>query len=100
MVNIELLLVSVLRSLVEVAGFFLLGQGLLYVLAGTSREKNVVYQIFRVVTNPVVKAARFITPKQVVDRHVPVVAFFLLFWMWIALAYARRVICVADALVC
>lgn len=100
MVNIELLLVSVLRSLVEVAGFFLLGQGLLYVLAGASREKNVVYQIFRVVTNPVVKAARFITPKQVVDRHVPVVAFFLLFWMWIALAYARRVICVADALVC
>ncbi|MDQ5946284.1 MAG: hypothetical protein QG619_1707, partial [Pseudomonadota bacterium] len=70
MVNIELLLVSVLRSLVEVAGFFLLGQGLLYVLAGASREKNVVYQIFRVVTNPVVKAARFITPKQVVDRHV------------------------------
>lgn len=100
MVNIELLLVSVLRSLVEVAGFFLLGQGLLYLLAGVSREKNVVYQIFCIVTNPVVKAARFITPKQVVDRHVPVVAFFLLFWLWIALAYARQVICTADGLAC
>ena len=69
MVNIELLLVSVLRSLVEVAGCFLLGQGLLYLLAGASREKNVVYQLFRVVTNPVVKITRFITPKQIEDRH-------------------------------
>lgn len=100
MVNTELLLVSVLRTLVEVAGFFLLGQGLLYVLAGASRERNAVYQLFRVITNPVVRMVRYITPKQVVDRHVPVVAFFLLFWLWIALAYARRVICVADGLVC
>ncbi len=100
MVNIELLIVSVLRSLVEVAGCFLLGQGLLYLLAGASREKNVVYQLFRVVTNPVVKMTRVITPKQIEDRHVPVVAFFLLFWLWIALAYARQVICVADGLAC
>ena len=100
MVNTELLLVSVFRSLVEVAGFFLLGQGLLYLLAGASREKNAVYQLFRVVTGPVVKMTRFITPKQVVDRHVPVVAFFLLFWLWIALAYARQVICAADGLAC
>ncbi|MCK6406009.1 MAG: hypothetical protein L6Q60_08325 [Rhodocyclaceae bacterium] len=100
MVNIELLLVSVLRALVEVAGFFLIGQALLYVLAGNSREKNAVYQLFRVITGPVVKAARFITPKQIVDKHVPVVAFFLLFWLWIGLAYLRRVICVADGLAC
>lgn len=100
MVNIDLLLVSVLRALVEVAGFFLLGQGVLYVLAGASREKNAIYLLFRLITSPVVKSVRFITPKQIVDKHVPVVAFFLLFWMWIALAYARRGICVADGLVC
>lgn len=100
MVNIELLLVSGVRTLVEVAGFFLLGQGLLYVLAGASRERNAVYLLFRVITHPVVRMVRYITPKQVVDRHVPVVAFFLLFWLWIALAYARRVICVADGLAC
>ena len=56
--------------------------------------------MFSRITNPVVKAVRFITPKQVVDKHVPVVAFFLLFWLWIALAYAGRGICVADGLVC
>lgn len=100
MVNTELLLVSVLRSLVEVAGFFLLGQGLLYVLAGASREKNGVYLLFRIVTRPVLRIVRFITPRQVIDRHIPFVAFFLLFWLWIALAYARRVVCVANGLAC
>lgn len=100
MVNTELLLVSVLRSLVEVAGFFLLGQGLLYVLAGASREKNGVYLLFRIVTRPVLRIVRFITPRQVIDRHIPFVAFFLLFWLWIALAYARRVVCVTNGLAC
>mgnify|MGYP001343484053 CR=1 FL=1 len=100
MVNIDLLIVSVLRALVEVAGFFLLGQGLLYVLAGGTREKNAIYLLFRLITSPVVKAIRFITPKQIVDKHVPVVAFFLLFWMWIGLAYIRRAICIADGLAC
>jgi len=100
MVNIEVLLVSVLRALIEVAGLFLLGQGLLHLLAGKARERNAVYRIFCVVTGPVVRAVRLITPKQIVDRHVPVVAFFLLFWLWITLAYLRRVICVADGLAC
>lgn len=100
MVNIDVLIVSVLRALVEVAGLFLLGQGLLYILAGSRREKNAVYLLFRLVASPVVKAVRYITPKQIVDKHVPVVAFFLLFWLWIALAYARRGICVADGLAC
>lgn len=100
MVNTELLVVSVLRALIEVAGFFMLGQGLLYVLAGASRERNPIYQVFRIVTRPVVRVVRAITPRQIVDRHVPVVAFFMLFWLWIGLAYARRVICVADGLVC
>lgn len=100
MVNTELLLVSVLRSLVEVAGFFLLGQGLLHVLAGASRERNGVYQLFRIVTRPVLRLVRFITPRQIIDRHIPFVAFFLLFWLWIALAYLRRAICVANGLAC
>jgi hypothetical protein len=39
MVPTELFVVSVLRALVEVAGLFLLGQGVLYLLAGARREK-------------------------------------------------------------
>jgi hypothetical protein len=29
----------------------------------------------------------------VLDRHLPFVAFFLSFWLWIVLAYVKRVLC-------
>lgn len=87
-----LFVISALRAVVEVAGLFLLAQGLLYLLAGQGREKNTIYQLFRLLTAPVIRFVRFITPRVVVDRHVPVVAFFLLFWLWIALAYIRRLL--------
>lgn len=100
MVEVEILLVSIVRSLVEVAGFFLLGQGLLSILLGASREHNPIYQLFRIVTNPVVRMVRAMTPGIVIDRHIPFVAFFLLFWLWIALAYLRRTICLVNAMAC
>ena len=87
-----LFVISVLRAVVEAAGLFLLAQGLLYLLAGEAREKNVIFQLFRLLTAPVIRLVRFITPRLIVDRHVPVVAFFLLFWLWIALAYIRRLL--------
>jgi hypothetical protein len=100
MTPIELWLVSIARALVEVAGFVLLGQGLLYVLAGQSRRDNFVYQLFAVVTRPVLKAVRFLTPRFIIDRHLPFVAFFLLFWLWLALAFAKRYLCTLHGLDC
>ncbi len=100
MVSSELFIVSVLRGLVEVAGMFLLGQGILWVLAGASRERNFIYRLFQVVTRPVIRLVRAITPKAIMDRHLPVVTFFLLFWLWILLAYVRQTICTANGLAC
>lgn len=100
MSNPELFVLSVLRAFVEVALLSLLAQGLLAFLAGSRRDTNPIYQLFRVITRPVLHAARFVTPKLIIDRHLPVVAFFILFWLWILLAYAKRFICQADGLVC
>ena len=83
---LDILLVSIVRTPVEVAGFALLGQGVLAVLAGKYREQNAFYRMLRIITGPVVRAVRFITPRLVLDAHVPVLTFFLLFWLWIALA--------------
>lgn len=88
----ELFLLGVFRSLVEVAGLFLLGQGVLHVLAGPDREKNGVYRLFQIVTSPVIHIARALAPKLVVDRLIPFIAFFLLFALWIGLAYVRRML--------
>lgn len=79
-----------MRALVEVAGFALLGQGILAVLAGRKREDNFVYRLLQIVTGPIVKLVRFITPRFVLDAHIPLLAFFLLLWIWLGLALLKR----------
>lgn len=96
----DLLVVSVLRVLVEVAGFALLGQGVLALLAGKQRFDNLFYKILQTITQPVVKGVRLITPRFILDAHVPMVTFFLLFWLWIALAFAKRHFCALHGLAC
>ncbi|MBI4754518.1 MAG: hypothetical protein HY778_03660 [Betaproteobacteria bacterium] len=100
MANIELIMISALRVLVEVALLTLLGQGLLALLAGARRQSNPIYQLFQVVTRPVIRLARWMTPKVIVDKHLPFVAFFILFWLWILLAYVKRVVCQLEGLNC
>ena len=100
MVQIDVFLVSALRTIVEVAGFALLGQGLLAVLAGKARQQNFVYQLFQVVTRPVIRVVRFVTPRFILDQHMPLVSFFVLVWLWIALAFVKRYLCTLHGLSC
>ena len=88
----ELYIVSILRALVEVAGMFLLAQGLLFLLSGATREKNIVYQLFKIITRPVIQMTRFVTPRVIVDKHIPFVAFFILFWLWLLVAYVKQIL--------
>ena len=89
-----LIVVSIFKLLAEVALLALLGQGVLALLAGAKREQNIFYQVLQIVTRPVFRAARFIAPKVVLDRHVPVVAALLLFFIWVAATIAKISICV------
>jgi hypothetical protein len=77
---------GIVHLLVTLALLFLAGQGVLYVLAGHKRATNLFYQLFQVLTRPVIRLTRAITPKVIIDRHVPFVAFLLLVWIWLALA--------------
>lgn len=85
-----------LKAIVEVAGFAYLGQALVAAFAGSRRAENIVYQVFKIITGPVTKAARFVSPRFVPDRHVPFVAFAILLWIWIftiiMLANLRRAV--------
>ena len=96
----ELLILGVLRALVEVAGLFLLGQGLLALLAGSRRHDNTMYKLFLIITGPVVKAARMVMPRQIIDKHIPFIAFGVLFWLWIVLAWLKRLYCDTHMLQC
>ncbi len=85
--QIELLLVVIAKALAELAGMFLLGRGVLHLLAGAKRDTNIFYQLICVVTNPVIRATRWLAPRFIIDRHMPWVAFGLVLWIWIAIVF-------------
>lgn len=76
-------LVVILKALTEVAAVGMLGQGLLYLLAGRRREQNIVYQLFKTITSPVTRLTRFVTPRIVLDRHIWLVSVLLLGVLWL-----------------
>ena len=84
-----LTVVIILKALTEIAGLALLGQGVLFVLAGAGREQNLFYKVLRTVTAPIIRAVRFITPGFVPDRHIGMAAFFLVAGLWLALTVLK-----------
>ena len=88
--------IVILKALTEVAGVAMIGQGILWVIAGAKREQNMVYGLFKTLTAPVMKAARVITPRIVLDRHLWMVALFLLIVLWLAFT-AIKIKLVLDA---
>jgi hypothetical protein len=71
-------LILILKAMNEIALMALLSQGALFVLAGSKREGNFVYFILKTLTMPVMKFARLITPRVILDQHIGWVALFLL----------------------
>ncbi len=79
---------SLIKLVAEIALMALLGQWLLGLLAGARKQQNMFYQMLEIIGRPFVSLARLITPKLVLDRHVPLVAFLLLMFIWLgATAY-------------
>lgn len=78
-----LVLANVIKLIAEIALMALLGQWLLGLLAGAKKEQNLFYQILQIIVRPFVSVARLLTPKLVLDRHLPLVAFLLLLFVWL-----------------
>jgi len=96
----ELFIVSVLKALVEVGLLSLLAQGLVGFLSGKAKDNNFVYRLLQVVTDPLCKGVRKITPKFIREQHLGLVSFLVLFWVWIALIYAKAYVCHVQNLAC
>lgn len=80
----------VLKGMAEVLLLVLLGQGVLFILAGGTRHQNMFYKVFVTITKPIFKVTRLVTPRFIVDQHIGYVAFFLLALLWV-LALALKV---------
>jgi hypothetical protein len=81
-------LLGAVQLVVAIALMALIGQGVLYILAGREREKNLFYQIVRIVPSPFVKLTRLLTPKVFEDRVIPFATFCILSAIFLWLAFA------------
>jgi hypothetical protein len=88
-----LLLVSSVKLIAEIALMVLAGRWLLGLLAGARKEQNLFYQLLDMAARPFLAAARLVSPRVVLDRHVPLVAFLLLALVWVAATLMKIQIC-------
>lgn len=88
-----LLFVSSLKLIAEIALMALLGQWLLGLLAGAKRDSNFFYKLLQILTQPFIRLARFISPRIVIDRHIPLVAFLLLAFGWLVATISKINLC-------
>ncbi|MGY8904490.1 MAG: hypothetical protein ACKVIH_08090 [Burkholderiales bacterium] len=88
-----LVVITAIKLIAEIALLVLFGQWVLGLLAGAKKEQNLFYQILEIVGRPFVSVARLVSPKFVLDRHVPLVAFLLLAFIWIGVTLLKIQTC-------
>lgn len=84
-----LLFIQMFKAVIEVALFAFIGQGILYILAGAKRETNFVFGVLKMITSPMTYVVRFISPRIILDRHIPLATFLFLCSLWIGLTVAK-----------
>jgi hypothetical protein len=93
-----LLLVASIKLIAEIALMALLGQGLLALLAGDKRQDNFFYRLLTILTGPFTRTTRVITPRVVIDRHIPLATFALMLGVWVFATLAKVNLCVQISL--
>ena len=91
-----LVFVTSLKLIAEIALMAFAGQFVLGLLAGAKRDSNIFYKLLEVMTSPFVKLLRSITPKVVLDRHLPLAAFLLLSVVWVGLTATKINLCLQS----
>lgn len=94
-----LMFLNLVQVVLYVALLGLLGQGLLFILAGAKRDTNFFYKLLQVVGKPFVFLVRKITPRQVADHQVPIVTFFLLLIFYAVVTFEKVNHCLAVNMV-
>lgn len=75
--------IMALKAVLEIALLAVLGQCLLGWLAGPKKQDNLAYRVLQVMGRPPLSLARLLSPRVVLDRHLPLVAMLLLGFAWL-----------------
>jgi len=90
------LFLLILQQLILIAGLSLVGQFIVAIFSWNRRHENFVYQLLAVLTRPLVRLVRLITPRVVLDQHVPLATFFVLLVGYLAVGFWHRDACLRD----
>lgn len=84
-----LFVIGAVRAIVEMLGLCLIGQGVLYLMAGQGRVGNPIYRAFALVGAMPLRLAGLLRPGASAAGR-GLLAFLILFALWIGLALLRK----------
>ena len=88
-----LLAIVIAKSLIELSLMFIVGRFLLGLLAGAKRQTNVFWQLLDVASKPALWLTRRISPKLILDQHIPLAAASLLIVAWVLVVKMKIDLC-------
>jgi hypothetical protein len=96
----DILLITAARALIEVAGLMLAARGVMWLFGPRAREGNFFYWVLTAGTLPFIRLARAVSPRAVSDTYTPLVAFVLLFGLWIVAGVTKEWLCSVRSVQC
>ena len=88
-----ILSIVILKSLIELSLMFLVGRFLLGLLVGSKRQSNVFWQLLDVASKPALWLTRRVSPKLILDQHIPLAAGSWLIIAWVLVVMAKIDLC-------
>jgi hypothetical protein len=88
-----LLAVVIAKSLIELSLMFIVGRFLLGLLAGDKRDQNVFWQLLDVASKPALWITRKISPKLILDQHIPLATSSWLIIAWVLMVQLKIDMC-------
>lgn len=88
-----LLTVVILKSLIELSLMFIVARFLLGLMAGAKRTSNVFWQLLDVAAKPALWLTRRVSPKLILDQHIPLAAASWLLIAWVLVVKVKVDLC-------
>lgn len=92
-----LLLVVIFKGLTELSLLFVAGRFILGLFAGVKRQANIFWQLLDVAAKPALWVTRQVSPKLILDQHIPLAAASWLVVVWVLLAKTKIDLCLQLA---
>ncbi len=88
-----LLAVVIAKSLIELSLMFIVARFILGLLAGAKRSTNVFWQLLDIAARPALWITRRVSPKLILDKHIPLAAASWLLIAWVVVVKIKIDLC-------